>query len=783
MPRCSACDNCRAVKARCVNDYSGGSCERCISRKVDCWYPSIPRIRVTSDTREQAHEAAKLFNQRRIADLLYDPRMDRVWEGLFKRFSHHYGLELFCVNIPHLKARISESEKDKHGDIMLVLLGIVVLSAQYAPWSAARICELLRITDLSLLVELLGIILKERIEQPSIEKLQGLLMLSFYEWTEGNDSKGRFYSGSATFMVRELELGMGKQPGAPDKTELCRAAFNCYIIDRMMGSRNKPPIIRSEYLRIQVLRKEQDFNSEQGQNNCLAIIYEGVGVPRKSGPRTWFVQLVDIWDAIRLCLAGPSRDRGGSGHSTPSQLSPELIREYHVALEYATSNYLNHQQDIDVWPSFLYILALDCALLKFATEFESSSDYQAAVIIAQNIITVAKKFQDNLPTSWFIMHAVSIATLVVTYSLSCPGWDKMGHISNGDRINGCLTLERIAKFIPLASAYHMSIRSWEPSTINGSREWLRLVDCLLDLNSISQLGYSNGESTKIKDNVDITTRNPESQFTCDVLSSSLAFKQENQGDGSHTLAKGATQQMSTGQMLADQKAIHQMPPYKTPPDQKPMRQSMYQPPDQISMDQMPPDQRSIQQTHQPLTDQMSTYQMPPDQRSIQQMYQPMYQQMYQLPTDQMSMNQMLPDQISIQQTHQPMYQQMYQLPTDQMPTDQMLDQRSIQQTHQPMYQQMYQLPADQMPDHRSIQQTHQPMYRQMYQQSTDAMPTDHITTQTMSQMPLQAQIHQTMGQIHVQERTCNEGGLLENVCNERSAVKIGDRKLLDYGLF
>jgi hypothetical protein len=496
--RCSlACLRCRRSKTRCENDGTAETaCERCTTTGGSCDYPP-KQVKKASALPKKPKAILSNNTQETITMLLSQPFMEyKVWEEIFQIFRDYFGLELSFIHYPDLTERVARSEDvtKKYSGVELIMFGVMTLAVEYHKQLPKYFDHLLHNYGISELVTLFRLALKETIEIASINALQGFLMLSLYEWNHGNSSQGRLFASVAVNMARELKLGIAA-PDTPVQPEEAiiqelerRTMFSCYIIDCIVGSRDRPPYITSSSLLIRLPCGEREFDlGLQVETSSLETICDKA-IDGKDGLHGWFIKLVEMWRAMQVLLASRS-----AGH--PDSLSSNRIKEYHFVWALTTSNHFKRQEYIGNRYISLHMLALDCELLRCAIDITPMSAstiltrnaIQSISQAAQDILVLAESSGEKLPSSWFILHAVWTATLITTYLLYFPRIDITTRITPTDRSRGIKVLEK--SDIPFALNYASHINCWKPVTGNGQSEWQRLIDIILEFNPTSSVAY------------------------------------------------------------------------------------------------------------------------------------------------------------------------------------------------------------------------------------------------------------------------------------------------------
>ncbi|KAI9683605.1 MAG: hypothetical protein M1829_004909 [Trizodia sp. TS-e1964] len=347
-----ACVRCRKSKVKCLNLGVKTTCRACHTSGRDCTYPPPPptrpeqtaeasqanggtvNIQNTGEQVRRKHRkkepapvlgASKTIISPRALDDALDPELltPKVWKDLFEIFERHFSLDLPFLHPPtfleplNVDVQTQGSEGEDEKDTLprpqppgspLILLALLSLTSRFH----ARICahhspaSANRSTDPTIASEYYASALHAQLAgsggdslgQPSIERIQSLLMLGLYEWGMCRGVKAWMYVGIAVRMSQamglEFEEGLDDEPlalssaiggealqladlgfdtpghGSKEiitaetliKQEIRRRTFwSCFILDRYLSSgKYRPTMINVRDLRIQLPSSDDAFS-------------------------------------------------------------------------------------------------------------------------------------------------------------------------------------------------------------------------------------------------------------------------------------------------------------------------------------------------------------------------------------------------------------------------------------------------------------------------------------------------------------------------------------------
>lgn len=189
-------------------------------------------------------------------------------------------------------------------------------------------------------------LLKEVFDEPTVQRIQALVLLSSHEWGEGNSARSFVYVGIAARMA--LILGLGAEVNLPDEGGVLdeneqliyresrrRTIWSIYMMDRCNSSgRNRSPAIKVSDIEVNLPCEEGEFlfgipGKALRYNDMILRIKNKDIVSMQQMPVCNFTIVVfEIWSKVARWVGEMdgklNRSRNLDGDKTYSQLTAEL---------------------------------------------------------------------------------------------------------------------------------------------------------------------------------------------------------------------------------------------------------------------------------------------------------------------------------------------------------------------------------------------------------------------------------------------------------------------------
>lgn len=411
-----ACNRCRDSKIRCVNFGVKESCVRCMKLQVDCSYsPTLVQQRLR-ESKNTTTKTSKTFNHKKkhgqilwkineLHEEIKFPPKDIVLSLVHIFFENQYnGIFPFIHKPTFLEFLNSErfnptTYLEDYNAIVLndnslsrsffpdpiLLAAILALCCRFHSLLAPFNQEQLQFEDdhkLESLSRTLGMLpleaskyygeqarqlLKDVFDQPTIQRIQALVLLSSHEWGEGNSARSFVYIGIAARMA--LILGLGNEESAVKNNSLHdretainkeirhRTIWSIYMMDRCNSSgRNRTPAMKVSDIRVGLPSDEKDFLFGTS-GKCYK--YKDILRHIKDG-RKPFIQLVplsnftiivfELWSKIAYWVGEiDGKQNGAKGLNSDKsfvQLKDELKEVHDMLPSHLLLNELNLQMHI-----------------------------------------------------------------------------------------------------------------------------------------------------------------------------------------------------------------------------------------------------------------------------------------------------------------------------------------------------------------------------------------------------------------------------------------------------
>ncbi|OBU00502.1 hypothetical protein VE01_01370 [Pseudogymnoascus verrucosus] len=354
-----ACYRCRRSKIKCQNNGVNTACRACANQSRECTYPepsasqqankrpeSTIAARVDGEggdvkrVRKRESDAVRKQSFRQSDDPLESPPITaKLWKDVYTTFMLHCSTELPFLHEEVFHTRVHQPAAERSADTQIFLLGMLTLTARFIPDLVAYHSQS-DPSDPLAASEFYAEAFAARLDapaltgQPSLERVQGLLMISLYHWGMCRGQRAWMYITIAIGMARTMglmfeedsrtsqkpalieearqlgvKLKVAEAGAAPDEQTLIqreikrRTAYSCFILDRYQASgRYRPQIINIDDLHVQLPCSEEDF--QFGVDVKTGSLKDTPRSPdSRDGSRTIsstnvlsiYIRLVEIW--------------------------------------------------------------------------------------------------------------------------------------------------------------------------------------------------------------------------------------------------------------------------------------------------------------------------------------------------------------------------------------------------------------------------------------------------------------------------------------------------------
>jgi hypothetical protein len=221
----------------------------------------------------------------------------KVWDELYELFKLHFSTEMPFLHPPTFRNRMRQASYPRDPstptaeleESRVLLLGVLTLTARFhsdlVSHHSPQAHDPLVASEYyaNTLAAHFGPTIRS-LARPSLEKIQGLLMLGLYEWGQTRGVSAWLYAGIAVKLAQVMELGYeddldrtvspfaqnarregaGRQSGSrEDATERevrRRTLWSCFIMDRMLAAgKGRPTMMEVDKLRVQLPCSDDQF--------------------------------------------------------------------------------------------------------------------------------------------------------------------------------------------------------------------------------------------------------------------------------------------------------------------------------------------------------------------------------------------------------------------------------------------------------------------------------------------------------------------------------------------
>lgn len=385
-----ACNRCRDSKIRCVNHGSHNACVRCLKLKLSCSYsPTLAQQRLNPSKFKQHNRVQRtppahvVWKRSELAGDVRLPPKEVVLELVEIFFENQYKGIFPFIHKPSFLAFLNsdkfspETYFDDYNAIIedqikrvkfpdpILLVAILALCCRFYPL-LAQSTEYYSSSSPTLahteyFERHLGMtptqaskyygeqarhLLKEVFDEPTVQRIQALVLLSSHEWGEGNSARSFVYVGIAARMA--LILGLGAEVNLPDEGGVLdeneqliyresrrRTIWSIYMMDRCNSSgRNRSPAIKVSDIEVNLPCEEGEFlfgipGKALRYNDMILRIKNKDIVSMQQMPVCNFTIVVfEIWSKVARWVGEMdgklNRSRNLDGDKTYSQLTAEL---------------------------------------------------------------------------------------------------------------------------------------------------------------------------------------------------------------------------------------------------------------------------------------------------------------------------------------------------------------------------------------------------------------------------------------------------------------------------
>lgn len=198
-----ACSRCRRSKIKCLNSGTNTQCRACATAGRECTYPPPAQgptaakrtggpgaIRNDGETevkrqRKRESDAGRKNSLKHGDDPFEQPQITaRLWKEVYSAFMLHCSTELPFLHEEVFHTRVQQPAAERSPDTQLFLLAMLALTARFIP----EIAQNHHSTDPLVASEYYADAFAARLnaqgltKEPTLERVQGLLMISLYQW-------------------------------------------------------------------------------------------------------------------------------------------------------------------------------------------------------------------------------------------------------------------------------------------------------------------------------------------------------------------------------------------------------------------------------------------------------------------------------------------------------------------------------------------------------------------------------------------------------------------------
>ncbi|KAL6454860.1 SPAPB1A11.04c Uncharacterized transcriptional regulatory protein PB1A11.04c [Candida maltosa Xu316] len=293
-----ACNLCRGSKLKCLNNADSTRCQRCASLNLECTYTlktsQLKKRKLTQQfASKKAPRSSVFLPEKKLIIEASEIFFENQYKGIFPLF--HKPSFFKFLKSPEFDPHTYIEDYDPHNTGTpdpVIILSILALCARLHP-DLPKIYGDFDEADADLFYPSFNNILAPnaasnaskyfgwharkhiRFDEPSIERVQALCILSSHEWGEGNASRSFMYVGIASRMA--LILGLNEEPkpelGISDSENFIRmemkrrAMWAVYMMDRCNScGRSSHSCISLDQINVRLPCSEKEFIFGIGAN-------------------------------------------------------------------------------------------------------------------------------------------------------------------------------------------------------------------------------------------------------------------------------------------------------------------------------------------------------------------------------------------------------------------------------------------------------------------------------------------------------------------------------------
>lgn len=300
-PRASvACNLCRSSKIKCINNSDSTRCHRCASLDLECTYTlktsQLKKRKLTKEFASKSPPKSTVFlPDKKLIIETAEIFFENQYKGIFPLFHKPSFFQFLRSKEFDPLTYIQDYRPKRNVPDPVVLLAILALCARLHPEMPKIFGEFDESEAESFFPSFNSVAAPGfasnaskyfgwharkllRFDEPSIERVQALCILSSHEWGEGNASRSYMYVGIAARMA--LILGLDDEPkpeaGLSETENFIRmemkrrAMWSVYMMDRCNSSgRSSHTCISLDEIKVRLPCNEKEFIFGVGKEQPL----------------------------------------------------------------------------------------------------------------------------------------------------------------------------------------------------------------------------------------------------------------------------------------------------------------------------------------------------------------------------------------------------------------------------------------------------------------------------------------------------------------------------------
>ncbi|RCK62776.1 putative transcriptional regulatory protein PB1A11.04c [Candida viswanathii] len=285
-----ACNLCRGSKLKCINNSDSTRCQRCTSLDLECTYTlktsQLKKRKLTQQfASKRPLKSSAFLPEKKFVIEASEIFFENQYKGIFPLFHKPSFFKFLRSDDFDPQTYIEEYVPHKSNPDPVILLSILALCARlhpelpkiYGQFDEAHADSFFPAfnsnttqNSASNASKYFGWHARKliRFDEPSIERVQALCILSSHEWGEGNASRSYMYVGIAARMA--LILGLNNEPkpdlGLSDSENFIRmemkrrAMWSVYMMDRCNScGRSSHSCISLDQIHVRLPCSEKEF--------------------------------------------------------------------------------------------------------------------------------------------------------------------------------------------------------------------------------------------------------------------------------------------------------------------------------------------------------------------------------------------------------------------------------------------------------------------------------------------------------------------------------------------